>query len=341
MGHPAGAIARQLAGQAERLCRRYLSNGRREGNYWLVGDVRNTPGRSLYVRLRDSPDGAGRAGKWTDAESGEHGDLLDIVRASTLTGSLGEALLEARLFLSLPDTEIRCDEMPRRGAASGTPGAARRLLAICKPITGTLADTYLAGRGISPASGLDALRFHPRCWYRRSQDDFDNVPAAMPAMVAAVTDTAGNVTGAHRTWLTSDGSDKAAVAYPRRAMGHLLGHGVRFGAAAPVMAAGEGIESTLSLRMAIPALSSIAALSSAHLAALAFPPTLRRLYVAREADPAGRTAFTTLAARAGHCGVEILPLDSEFGDLNADLRRIGLEEMRARLVAQMRSEDRP
>lgn len=103
MEHPANAIARDLAGQAERLCRRYLSNGRREGNYWQVGDVRNTPGRSLYVRLRDSPDGTGRAGKWTDAESGEHGDLLDIIRASTLTGTLSEALAEARRFLSLPD----------------------------------------------------------------------------------------------------------------------------------------------------------------------------------------------------------------------------------------------
>src|ERR1700710_660377 len=71
MEHPATAISRDLAGQAERLCRRYLSHGRREGNYWLVGDVRNTPGRSLYVRLRESADGSGRAGKWTDAESGE------------------------------------------------------------------------------------------------------------------------------------------------------------------------------------------------------------------------------------------------------------------------------
>ncbi|MEO6216736.1 MAG: DNA primase, partial [Sphingomonas sp.] len=66
MENPATEIARRLASHAEAVCRRYLSHGRREGRYWLVGDVRNTPGRSLYVRLAASPDGRGAAGKWTD-----------------------------------------------------------------------------------------------------------------------------------------------------------------------------------------------------------------------------------------------------------------------------------
>ncbi|NML06785.1 toprim domain-containing protein [Sphingomonas sp. G-3-2-10] len=341
MEHPASAIARDLAGQAERLCRRYLSNGRREGNYWQVGDVRNTPGRSLYVRLRDSPGGAGRAGKWTDAESGEHGDLLDIIRASTLTGTLAEALAEARRFLSLPDPPVSAGMKATRDISTGSPGAARRLLAICKSIAGTQVETYLRGRGIPPLPGLDVLHFHPRCWYRRSLDDRGDVPSAMPAMVAAVTDIAGNVTGAHRTWLTPDGSDKAPVAFPRRAMGHLLGHGVRFGIAAPVMAAGEGIESTLSIYAAVPTLPSIAALSSAHLAALVLPPSLRRLYVAREADAAGCKAFATLTRRARQFGIDVRPLDSQLGDLNTDLRTIGLDALRANLLAQVRPEDRP
>ena len=341
MEHPASAIARDLAGQAERLCRRYLSNGRREGNYWQVGDVRNTPGRSLYVRLRDSPDGTGRAGKWTDAESGEHGDLLDIIRASTPTGTLAEALAEARRFLSLPVHADPSGMQATPGASMRSPGAARRLLAICKSISGTQVETYLRGRGIPQMSGLKALHFHPRCWYRRSVDDCGDVPSAMPAMIAAVTDIAGNITGVHRTWLTSDGSDKAPVAYPRRAMGHLLGHGVRFGIAAPVMAAGEGIETTLSLYAAMPTLPSIAALSSAHLAALIFPPSLRRLYVAREPDPAGRKASATLMHRARQFGIDVRPLDSQLGDLNADLRAIGLDTMRSRLLAQMQPEDRP
>ncbi len=45
-------LARRLAERAEDVCRHYLSNGRRVGHYWIVGDVRNAPGRSMFVRLR-------------------------------------------------------------------------------------------------------------------------------------------------------------------------------------------------------------------------------------------------------------------------------------------------
>ena len=51
MESEAAGIARRLGRQAEAVCRHYLSNGRRRGDYWIVGDIDNTPGRSLYVRL--------------------------------------------------------------------------------------------------------------------------------------------------------------------------------------------------------------------------------------------------------------------------------------------------
>ena len=62
--HDASELAHRLARDAEAVCRHYLSAGRREGRYWLVGDVRNTPGRSMFVRLKESVKGP--AGKWTD-----------------------------------------------------------------------------------------------------------------------------------------------------------------------------------------------------------------------------------------------------------------------------------
>jgi hypothetical protein len=59
-------LARRLAENVEAVCRHYLSNGRRAGGYWLAGDVQNSPGRSLYVRLCGPTAGHGAAGKWTD-----------------------------------------------------------------------------------------------------------------------------------------------------------------------------------------------------------------------------------------------------------------------------------
>ena len=66
MSEHASELARRLAQDAEAVCRQYLSNGRREGRYWLVGDVHNTPGRSLFVRLSGAEFGKGAAGKWTE-----------------------------------------------------------------------------------------------------------------------------------------------------------------------------------------------------------------------------------------------------------------------------------
>ena len=66
MSSQAAELAHRLARSAEAVCRYYLSNGHREGRYWIVGDVANTPGRSLYVRLYGPLYGKGAAGKWTE-----------------------------------------------------------------------------------------------------------------------------------------------------------------------------------------------------------------------------------------------------------------------------------
>ena len=60
MARDASELARRLAREAEAVCRHYLSNGKREGRYWLVGDVHNTPGRSLFVRLHELAERTGR-----------------------------------------------------------------------------------------------------------------------------------------------------------------------------------------------------------------------------------------------------------------------------------------
>src|SRR5713226_3591454 len=101
----AAELAHRLARRAEAVCRHYLSNGRREGSYWLVGDAANTPGRSLFVRLKGPDTGKGAAGKWTDAATGEHGDLLDLIATNRGLGRLREVIDEARSFLSLPRPE--------------------------------------------------------------------------------------------------------------------------------------------------------------------------------------------------------------------------------------------
>ena len=59
-------VIRALAENAESVCRAYLPAGRREGSYWIVGDLQNNPGRSLFVRLTGPVSGPGAAGKFTE-----------------------------------------------------------------------------------------------------------------------------------------------------------------------------------------------------------------------------------------------------------------------------------
>ena len=331
----ASDLTQRLRHQAEAVCRHYLDAGRRQGNYWQVGDVRNTPGRSMFVRLKDSPKGP--AGKWQDAATSEHGDLLDVIRESLGLTDFADVAEEARRFLSLPNAErAQWKKSASTPAPPGSSEAARRLFAMSQPIGGTLAETYLRKRGILALHGTANLRFHPRCYYRPDEHE---PTETWPALIAAVTDLPGHITGVHRTWLAPDGSDKAPIDTPRKAMGDLLGHAVRFGIPGEVMAAGEGIESVLSVREVVPGMATAAALSAAHLAAILFPDTLRRLYIVRDSDPAGDGAMARLTERANAVGIEAIALSAVTGDFNEDLRRFGSDALRASIRGQLAPQD--
>ena len=330
-------LTRRLAAEAEAVCRHYLSNGHREGRYWLVGDARNTPGRSMFVRLKGGDSGKGAAGKWTDADTGEHGDLLDVIRESCGLVDFKDVADEARIFLSMPPPEPgpRIPEH-RRPAQSGSQEAARRLIGMSQPITGTIVEAYLRERGITDLRGTGNLRFHQRCYYRPDE----HAPTeTWPAMIAAVTDLKSKITGAHRTWLDPRSRDKAPIDTPRRAMGDLLGSAVRFGVGGEVMAAGEGIETVLSLRQVLPNMPMLAALSAAHLAAILFPSTLRRLYIVRDDDPAGDGARDSLIERANAVGIEAIVISPALGDFNEDLRALGIEHLRQQSRMQIAPQD--
>ena len=162
MPRDASELSRRLARNAEAVCRHYLSNGRRQGCYWTVGDVRNAPGRSMFVRLSGPESGPGATGHWTDAASAEHGDLLDVIRESCGLIDFRDVAEEARRFLSLPRPEPRQAPAPvRTPVPAGSPEAARRLIAMSQPIRRTLVETYLRTRGIKVVHDAGALRYQP------------------------------------------------------------------------------------------------------------------------------------------------------------------------------------
>ena len=331
MENPAAALARRLAAHAEAVCRHYLSKGRRQGRYWMVGDVRNTPGRSMYVRLSGPASGPGAAGRWTDAATGEYGDLLDLIRLNQGLASLKEAMEEARAFLGAsPSTAPQPAE--RTGHCQLKAEAARRLWAAAGPVAGTPAEAYLRARGIW-LTCLPALRYHARVYYRAD----DHAPLRrLPALLAAITDLDGRIAGVHRIWLDPKVPALASVPAPKRSLGPHLGQGVRFGRASRDLVAGEGVETLLSLKSACPELPMIAALSASHLAGLVLPPAPGRLWIARDRGTVGRRAARRLRVRAEANDVAVHDLVPRLDDFNEDLRALGRAAFTARVRRLLR-----
>ncbi|MCY4349705.1 MAG: toprim domain-containing protein [Thiotrichales bacterium] len=316
----AARLAAALSERAEAVCRRYLPHGRRQGRYWVAGDLDGARGRSLYVRL--APPGP--PGKWTDAATGEHGDLLDLVRHRARAPTLRAALDEARAFLALPAA-------PATGEGAGdtydATEAARRLWVRCRTIDGTHAEAYLRARGLVRCR-FAALRFHPDLRYRAGTSVL-----RLPALVAAVTGDDSAVCGVQRTFLDPRVPAKVAVATPRKALGRIFGRAVRFGRPADgaSLLVGEGIETVLSLVTAVPAVTAAAALTAGSLGAFAPPPGVARLVIARDRDAQGARAAERLARRCAQVGVPTLVLVPEGGDFNDDLLALGPDALAARV----------
>lgn len=328
MESPARTLSCRLAEHVEAVCQHYLSDGRRCGNYWIVGDVNNNAGRSLYVRLKGPLSGKGARGRWTDSATSEHGDLLDLIRAREGLLSFRDAFDEARRFLRAPH-ETRTESRDRNSSECDTVALARKIWAASQPIVGTKAEAYLRSRKITADLSHAPLRYHPALIYRESRD---RLSRRLPALVAAVTDNNDEITGIHRTFLDPARNVKANVESPRRSLGAIRGNGVRFGPIDEFAIIGEGIETVLSLKSAFPDIPMIAGLSAAHLAAWKFPAGLRRLLIAADNDSAGRNAMRKLAERAAAVGVEAGMIASQGKEFNDELRHIALERLRLRLV---------
>jgi hypothetical protein len=89
----------------------------------------------------------------------------------------------------------------------------------------------------------------------------------------------------------------------------------------------------------MPGMPMAAALSAGHLAALDLPYALRRLYIARDDDPAGDRACAKLVARAHDRHVEAIVLSPTLDDFNDDLVLLGIDTLRSSIRTQLMPQD--
>lgn len=202
----------------------------------------------------------------------------------------------------LPDpAELARREAERRAEAQRRAFQASFLWKESQPIGGTLAETYLRGRGITcplPAT----LRFHPACWHGATA-------SRHPALVALV--EGGDGFAVHRTYLRPDGTGKADIDPAKAMLGAVGGGAVRLAEAPGPLAVAEGIETALSLACGLlrrPA-TIWATLSTSGMRGLRLPQEPGQLTIAPDGDTAGQKAAHALAERAHAAGwaVSLLP----------------------------------
>ncbi len=124
---------------------------------------------------------------------------------------------------------------------------------------GTLVERYLRSRGITTPLP-NSLRYHAGVWHAEAR-------TYGPCMLAAVQGANGNIIAVHRTWLKPDGSGKADFTPAKKGMGPWSGGHIRLAKRSPVLGIAEGIETALSVMVAIPALPCWSAMSLGNLGA--------------------------------------------------------------------------
>ena len=155
-------------------------------------------------------------------------------------------------------------------------------------LSGTLAETYLEGRGISEKSISD-LRCHQNLKHPDGR--------LLPAMIGRVANPMTNkFLGVHRTFLNPSGKAKAFGEKPKLMLGPCIGGGVKLREATDTILIGEGIETCLSA-MQVTKIPAWAALSTSGMKALQLPTSITTVYVLADGDDAGEAAATSCAKR--------------------------------------------
>ncbi|MCW8084727.1 DUF7146 domain-containing protein [Sabulicella glaciei] len=181
------------------------------------------------------------------------------------------------------------------------------------PIARSLAEHYLAGRGLPVPDGK-ALRFLPDAKHASS--------SRHPCMVALVTDATGRSVAVHRTFLAPGGAGKAALDPPRMTLGPVGGGTVRlwrWTRGLPLVI-GEGIETSLAAGQIL-GVPAWAALSAGNLPHVPLPPGLTHLLIAADADPVGQRHAWAAADRFAADGLRVEVLTPDAGDFNDLLQR--------------------
>jgi DNA primase len=254
---------------------------------------------------------------------GWSGDVLDFVQQAygvKLPGAI-EMLDGGALH------ELAQQRAPAKPKADLRP-VAQRIVNGSVDIHRTPAEVYLRSRGIT----IDLP--HTLRFARLAPPKIDgngllaaNGPGLLPALIAIVTNPAGEIVGLQRTYLTEDGRKAAVKATDsdrkpkvKYSLGNVIGGSIQLGPPFPSMLVTEGLEDGLTLHQALGRSVWVAA-GTSMLPAMAFPDAVREIVIGADGDAPGEAAARKAAAAFAGTGraVRIMRPTPPYKDFNAEL----------------------
>lgn len=305
------AIKDQLLARIGEVVATLCPGMKRSGNYWQGPNP---------TRAKDSKTSftVWTNGAWREYDSGEKGDVIDLI-AYVRRCTKGEAIAFAKDFLGLrdldPATRRRLEEQARaKTERDRQDEAAKRERARRNAFT-----MWLGGRAMAPGSpawrwlgvrGIDMAEIANfegdlkdsgrslRIWGAPNRGTDWSGPAMLAPCRTVGGAASGEITAVHATFTLPDGTGKAPVPQPRVILGPKQGGFVRltrgksglpFEELAKAnltepLVLGEGIETCLSVALAVPEVRVWAALDLGNIASLPFLPEIRQLVVLAERD---------------------------------------------------------
>lgn len=302
------AIKAKMTADVDGLVQRFFPNARKTKQEWVLGGLDGSKGTRLCIRRTGH-----KAGWWKNFASGEGGDIITLVAHARRDGDIGGAIRWARDYYNLGETDQNEVARINREAQETAERQARQdaldQIKIQKaalyhylqgvPIRGTMAETYLTGRGIDfrwLGRYPNCLRFHAamRCPVSGRE---------RPAMLASLHNGAGDLVSFQRYFLMAhaDGSvttastakggdlEKAKLAYSAYAGAWVplwrgaSGKPLRQHPEDHDIGTCEGVEDGLSIAMVRPELRMLPTLSLSNLGNLVLPAH-KDLYVCADND---------------------------------------------------------
>lgn len=254
---------------------------------------------------------------------GWSGDVLDFVKQA-----YGVKLLPAIEMLDGGALrELEQQRAPAKPKAD-LRRVAQRIVDASSPIEGTPAAVYLRSRGITidPPHTLRFARIAP------PQIEGNGLVAAngtdpLPALIAIVTDAAGQLVGLQRTYLTEKG-EKAATKPTdtdrkpkvKYSLGNVVGGAIQLGPPSASMLVTEGLEDGLTLHQALGRSVWVAA-GTSMMPQMTFAPVTRAIVIGADGDDAGEAAAARAAAAFTSRGLatRIMRPKAGYKDFNAEL----------------------